>query len=81
MELAEEWRERRVRPADKANPLRIEGPHEAAGIKPVLETPKPTLLRLLDHVSAGLRGERRQREVAHRDPSSVGERNDSASAT
>src|SRR6185437_12169264 len=37
--------------------------------------------RLFDHVSAGLRSEGRQHEIAHRVPSSVGERYESASAT
>src|SRR4029079_14860909 len=37
--------------------------------------------RLFDHVSAGLRSEGRQHEIAHGVPSSVGERYESASAT
>ena len=81
VELAQKPRESRVRPPHEAEVLRLERLQEPRRVEPPPEAPEPMLPRLVDHVRSGLGGECDQRKVAHRDPSSVGERNDSASAT
>jgi len=74
VELSQQLGVRAVGSTDESQPPLGERRLEGTLVEAAPETSEAALARLLDDVSTGLGGEGRERDVAHREPNSVGER-------